>query len=162
MAKTVFGYDPDQEIKKLWRTGIESGLWANSFGFKHVPKLTVRQSKTKHYTTGTAWNTHKIALTLGKEAGPGDLLGVLAHEVSHLLLPWGVHHSAEFWACQVSLIQSHWGVLIDLSGLKNGVERQRRINTDLGAFLIVENWFRAEKNPALDLIIHDNLASHTL
>lgn len=126
--------DPQQELELLWMVGIQEGLWANTWDRKDLPQLQVRQSREKTFTSGTAWNSHRIVITRGVDASLGDFLGVLAHEVTHLLLPWKVNHEPEFWGTLISLIEKRWRVTIDISRERNVADRQRRINADLDAF----------------------------
>ncbi len=152
----ILGYDPEHELKLLWKAGIVAGLWANTYGWKHVPALKVRQSKVKPYTSGRAYSNHRIVVTVAKNEHAGGFLGVLAHEAAHLLCPANVHHDPEFWACLVSLIQARWGIIIDLSSKNNGIERQREIHVALGTLFGVLDYSGIENHPTNRIVEVEN------
>lgn len=77
---TVEGVDLRRELVRL--------CGPKGIGAKRLPGLTIHRTN-KTYTTGRAWSSHRLHLSLPKNATLEEAVVVLIHEVAHLALFWG-------------------------------------------------------------------------
>lgn len=65
--------------------------------FRSVPKFVFRKSKSKPYTSGTAWpGLNRFVITAGRDQEPCEVIEVMLHEVAHLLCHPKVGHTGEY------------------------------------------------------------------
>lgn len=77
-ARLFNGVDLAAELRRVWRVAqrVEPGL-----ARRDVPELTLRRSRTNHYTSGRTWPYRRIHMTVGTDRD--DMMHVLVHEVAH-------------------------------------------------------------------------------
>ena len=74
---TVEGVDLRKALTKAMRLPSASHM-------RREPGFTISRSRTKDYTTGRAWDTRRIHLTIGVGESASRAVGVLLHELAHV------------------------------------------------------------------------------
>ena len=119
---TVNGVDVMAEWKKALRLkGVRdhnrNTTYVKSKGFT----LTVRRSKaTPNECTGQAWPwTGRVVMSVGVACDRAEIVGVLLHELAHLLTPQSPGHCSVFWGTFCELVEQYTGNLVTPSGGTN-------------------------------------------
>ena len=101
----VDGIDIARELDRLWAYALQ--LAGPLLYSRKVPRLTVSLSE-KTGTSGRAWSSGRVHLTVGKGCDRYRLCGVLAHEVAHQM-SWGEGHGPGFWSTLAELVLEAYG-----------------------------------------------------
>lgn len=107
---TIGDIDLYQELQRLFRLPIVKSTTTH----RKPPQLTIHRSKNQFHTSGHAktWS-YKIHLTLG--SSPGGALGVLAHELTHAILPSSEWHGERFRRVFALVVAQGYGLNEELN-----------------------------------------------
>jgi hypothetical protein len=115
-ALTVGDLDLVAELARLWRlpTIREARELSDPVAptlpqRARTPRLEIRRSATKPYTSGRAWvHSGRIVLTVAVNPDPIEVAVVLLHEVVHCALPSSEHHGSRFWSYFAQAAEEAW------------------------------------------------------
>lgn len=103
--EVIDGIDIAREVDRVWAHALK--LQGSRMRRRRVPALTVSR-RDDGRTSGRAWSSGRIHLSIGEGAKRARIVGVIAHEVAHHMA-WGEGHSDRFWSCLAELVLEAYG-----------------------------------------------------
>jgi hypothetical protein len=103
--EVIDGIDIAREVDRVWAHALK--LQGANMRRRRVPVLTVSR-RDDGRTSGRAWSSGRIHLSIGEGAKRARIVGVIAHEVAHHMA-WGEGHSDRFWVCLAELVEEAFG-----------------------------------------------------
>lgn len=132
----INGIDIAREVDRVWAHALR--LHGNRMGRTLVPRLTV--SRRSVGTSGRAWSSGRIHLSIGQNASRDRIVGVIAHEVAHHMA-WREDHNDRFWSCLAELVEEAYGTRPVRAMEGQHWEKQRAIEEGIAAGC---DWLRAD------------------
>lgn len=103
--EVINGIDIAREVDRVWAHALK--LQGENMHRRKVPMLSVSR-RSDGATSGRAWSSGRIHLSIGEGASRPRIVGVIAHEVAHHMA-WGDDHNDRFWSCLAELVLEAYG-----------------------------------------------------
>lgn len=101
--------DVKRTIKRMLKLSIMNEYRSHNYYWRNPPKVNVRYSTSKPYTSGHAWiGSREFTITVAANPHRIEVEEVLLHELVHLVAPREAHHGSTFRRINALAAREYW------------------------------------------------------